>query len=91
MTEAKTCGCGRPAVEGEEPTMCALHHADWDARATLEDLELAEKMVAQFDGILKEFACPPLTETMGGAKDSIKSRREEAERRLEEVWEGANA
>jgi hypothetical protein len=91
MPKEKNCRlCDRPATEGEP--ICALHRADFDCVADIEECEHAGEILGSFAEIARKFASPALVEAVEAvevAERHVSERRDKAEERRQAIlWEG---
>jgi hypothetical protein len=75
-TGERLCWCGRPAVtEPEDVAMCAEHRAWWDAKAELEDWELALSILEPWVEAARPIGAEKLTRCMEATLEEARARR----------------
>ena len=74
-TGQRLCHCGRPAVtEPEDVAMCAEHRAWWDAKAELEEWELALSILGRWVEATRPIGSEKLTRCMEATLDEARAR-----------------
>jgi hypothetical protein len=75
-TGERLCSCGRPAVTGpEDVAMCAEHRVWWDAKAELEEWELALSILEPWTEAARAIGSEKLTRCMEATLDEARARR----------------
>jgi hypothetical protein len=91
-TGERLCSCGRPAVtDAGDAAMCAEHRAWWDAKAELEEWELALSILEPWTEAARAIGSEKLTRFMEASLDEARARRGFARgdvMRTEEALEG---